>query len=173
MTLLEQLQQLAPLAAHATAGPWIDHCAATGNNAPFAPDDEVAISSASAPADAAPIERVVVGIGYYDGVRIACSREDAAFIAAARNLLTPENLTLLVAALAPKWLPVADLPSKLHEEFLYVLLPTGTVAQAMYTDFFTNDLEGVAWCEYIDIDCLEPLPVQPTHFFSPPIAPTR
>ena len=33
---------------------------------------------------------------------------NAAFIAAARNLLTPENLSLLVAALAPQWVSVTE-----------------------------------------------------------------
>lgn len=74
MTLLEQLQQLAPLGAQATARPW-----------------EVKTNGNTVQSHA--IAGVCSGI--------SPKTSNAAFIVAARNLLTPENVTLLVAALAP------------------------------------------------------------------------
>ena len=88
MTLLEQLQQLAPLAAQATAAPWA-LCSPSFPEAINTADDKQHIALAN----------LGPGIPHM---------ANAAFIAAARNLLTPENLTLLVASLAPQWVPVSE-----------------------------------------------------------------
>ena len=84
MTLLEQLQQLAPLAAAATPGPW-------KNAGAFNSQEGYFIETT----DNEPICEVFGNTVNEQGDEYG--EDDAAFIAAARNLLTPENLTLLVA----------------------------------------------------------------------------
>ena len=77
--LLKQLQQLAPLAAQTTQAPW-----RTGY------DSEDCSYRIMHPIGKSEVEYILCG---------ELDQDDAAFIAAARNLLTPENLTLLMTAL--------------------------------------------------------------------------
>ena len=86
MTLLEQLQQMAPMAAAATEAPWHVEFDYEGDL------DVPMIMSVYGPIST--IEEI--HDNYVDEEH---ARATGAFIAAARNLLTPENLTLLVAAL--------------------------------------------------------------------------
>lgn len=91
MKLLEQLQQLMPLAAAATDGPWFIYSEAEGDESGLTGYNNMVVPQPGAPHDED---------GKYND--IATTGEDydnAAFIAAARNLLTRDNLTLLVAAL--------------------------------------------------------------------------
>ena len=84
MNLLDQLHQLAPLAAAATGGPWHiveDH------------DGMVAAYLLTLQAGSC-----TDSDGQYNDLGNLIIYDDAAFIAAARNLLTPENLALLVKA---------------------------------------------------------------------------
>ena len=74
MNLLDQLQQLAPLAAQATAGPWA------------VPSDRVLVYDANKWAVADTLCRYL---------SVDTMEANAAFIAAARNLLTPENLRII------------------------------------------------------------------------------
>ena len=90
-TLLEQLQQLAPLAAQATTGPWV--CAPS----PYEPtvhawNDELQHYEKVVDADCFTNPQAP-HLAYEAGAN------NAAFIAAARNLLTPENMALLIGAL--------------------------------------------------------------------------
>ena len=96
-TLLEQLSALVPLAAAATEGPWSVtmescDCEPGCNCQPWVHAIRMA----------GPIpESRLAGTGYeFDREVGDMSEETAAFIAAARNLLTPANLTALTAALA-------------------------------------------------------------------------
>ena len=167
MTLLEQLQQLAPLAGAATAGPWhiVDD------------NDGVVACYLLTPQAGS----YVNPDGNYNDFANVGNQPDAAYIAAARNVLTPENLALLIAqqavpvvgrAFGVQMLLAAEGPgATLWGEHLYVLLPDGTITQAMWCDFFINELEGEAWGCYTDVDEVNPLPVQPTHYFTPPTAP--
>ena len=93
MTLLEQLQQLAPLAAAATAGPWFMHSEAEGDETGLTGCNNMVVPQPGAAHDE--------DGNYNDIANTGQAFDDAAFIAAARNLLTPENLALLVAALSP------------------------------------------------------------------------
>ena len=93
-TLLDQLQQLAPLAALATEGPWA-----------FAPAGDYDAWVLIREADIKRHHEEQEAFDFASVGHIA----DAAFIAAARNLLTPENLALLVAALARPAAADADL----------------------------------------------------------------
>ena len=83
MKLLEQLQQLMPLAAAATAGPW--H---------IVDDNDGVVASYLL----TPQEGMYVDVeGNYNDFANVANPADAAFIAAARNLLTRENLMHLYA----------------------------------------------------------------------------
>ena len=90
MTLLEQLQALAPLAAQATEGPW-----------EVIPNSENTDSVHSPEAN----HTENFGLGNFRSSSLCMSRggfahdADAAFIAQARNVLTPENVARLIAAL--------------------------------------------------------------------------
>ena len=216
-TLLQQLQALAPLAAAATPGP-------------------VLVERGRLTIPYSDIQPGRVPLAYVNGL-LANAANEAELFAAARNLLTPENLALLIArqaapvaglsadmirmlradaagllaeeqwkelqregdaddgavqgraylatqllaslaapvagrAFGVQMLPAAEGPgATLWGEHLYVLLPDGTITQAMWCDFFINELEGEAWGRYTDVDEVNPLPVQPTHYFTPPTAP--
>ena len=80
--LLKQLLELMPLAAAATEGPWA-YCP-TGDYEGWSIIKKVGIE-----------ERYEMLPDFASVI----DENDADFIAAARNLLTPENLTLLMAAL--------------------------------------------------------------------------
>ena len=158
-TLLQQLEQLVPLEAAATEGPW---------RQPF--------GDTTCPFYGGPGAQAIALDDDHPN-----SIANTAFNTAARNLLTPENLALLIAqqaapvaggAFGVQMLPAAEGPgATLWGEHLYVLLPDGTITQAMWCDFFINELEGEAWGCYTDVDEVNPLPVQPTHYFTPPTAP--
>ena len=89
-TLPEQLHQLAPLAAQATAGPW-----------EVIPNSEHTDSVYSSEVNH--IENF--GLGDFRSSDLCMNSggfahdADAAFIAAARNLLTPQNLTMIIGLL--------------------------------------------------------------------------
>lgn len=267
MTLLQQLQALAPLAEAATAGPWEAYTDYTGWDGD--PDTV-----------AKPYETLVLGLSWSNQIGpdeweggsgpficttgtdpqegapdedVPNAEPNAAFIAAARNVLTAENLQALCAALAAVALPAAGIAQSeleeiinehfghaywcsrewlawqvgtmtdedfslvsdsdtaselaafllnriapvsppaapavtgwiavnenggpcdpmLEEEFLYVELPNGRVVQAMYTECnwqpeHTEIAESYAWGHYTEVDHMEPLPVQPVHYFTPP-----
>ena len=166
--LLQQLNALAPLAAAATEGPLyviydnVEHYLLAPQ--PNGWEDTN---------------------GNCNDVASYNSPAEATYAAAARNLLTPAHLATLQAALASPvavvagifgvhLLPATEGPgASLWGEHLYVLLPDGKVTQAMWCDFFINDFEGEAWGRYTDVDEVNPLPVQPTHYFTPPAAPTH
>lgn len=83
----------------------------------------------------------------------------------------------LCAALAPQWVAVNEnggpCDPMLEEEFLYVELPDGRVVQAMYTECnyqpeHTEIGQDYAWGHYTEVDHMEPLPVQPVRYFTPP-----
>ena len=130
--LLQQLQRLAPLAAQATPSPWhvvydateeFEHYLLT-----LQPGDW---------RDGNGIANDLAGINTAD---------DAHFIAAAHNLLTPENLTLLVDALAPQWVYIGEGLPKTEGEYLVV--GTGWDKPIVSTADFTSggwhsDSEGV------------------------------
>ena len=80
MKLLEQLQQLSPLAEAATPGHW---------SAGY--DSEESCYRITAPIGSSEIEVYLC---------TELDDDDAAFIAAARNVLTPENLTLIIGLLS-------------------------------------------------------------------------
>ena len=84
MTLLEQLQELAPLAAAATPGPWGHPFASAIVAAGLGNDNTIK-------ADTMPVADT--------DLNTPESFENAAFIAYTRNLLTPENLTLIIGLL--------------------------------------------------------------------------
>ena len=62
---------------------------------------------------------------------------------------------------------------KLEGDFLYVLLPDGKITQAMWYEFaeLGEWPDCFAWGHYTDVDCIDPLTVQPTHYFTPPVHP--
>ena len=91
MQLLAQLQELSKLAAAATNGPWFIYSEAEGDEDGLTGYNTMIVPQPSAAHDEA---------GNYND--IATTGEDydnAAFIAAARNLLTPENLAQLIGSL--------------------------------------------------------------------------
>ena len=93
MTLLEQLQTLAPLAATATPGEWQQsHRKGVHGMCSTQVYDAHGATIASIAWHAKPIDEDG-GIGTY-------REANAAFIAAARNLLTPENVARLIAGAA-------------------------------------------------------------------------
>lgn len=124
MTLLKQLQQLALLAATATAAPW--NATDTGedddNGCPwlglaaakdfwFRPTAFPVPNRLDRPNNTLPSNDLLSNITLT--TQAFRNGADASFIAAARNLLTPENLALLTAALqapiAPAgWVAVGD-----------------------------------------------------------------
>ncbi|WP_216726051.1 DUF551 domain-containing protein [Hymenobacter siberiensis] len=130
-TLLEQLQKLALLAAAATAGPWVRE------------------------GDMACAEVLGPPTGKFAMQYPVCSSiddEDAAFIVAVRNVLTPENLTLLVAgqaalaAAAPQWVSVAERLPEAEEGYTefstWVLAYTMAGRQIEASYYFKGPLKG-------------------------------
>ena len=81
MTLLQQLQQLAPLASAATAAPWHIVEDNDGVNAAYYITPQAGGYTDSE--------------GEYNDLATTSDHSNAAYIAAARNLLTPENLTMI------------------------------------------------------------------------------
>ena len=82
MTLLEQLQQLAPLAAQATAGPWVNS------------GEEIYGNHGECQGHPCRYTVMPMSNGEHGP---AAAAADLAFIAAARNVLTPENLRIIRA----------------------------------------------------------------------------
>ena len=114
MTLLEQLQQLAPLAAAATAGPWR-----------YGSSMELS-------------QHEVTQTFVFQDSKVSDDDEwnNAAFIAAARNLLTPENLTALCAALAG----AAALPAPYSG--ICALAALGGLTEEQAYDWRSNGMNG-------------------------------
>ena len=162
MTLLEQLQELAPLAAAATAGPWV----AAGN-----PNRLQKVCDATLDFEIA--EYV--------------AHEDAAFIAQARNVLTPEHIAQLIAALTPApavtgWVSVTDgLPENLgrvlvrlvvrgqdQEVFDFIIgaeyLPGGRGDNWTHNTWRTDEAE---WYGAANVTHWQPLPTPPTTLNTP------
>ena len=91
--LLQQLQQLAPMAAAVTPGDWKQSHRKVGGESYFTQVyDAAGETIATLSWHAKPMDETG-GIGTY-------REANAAFIAAARNLLTPENLTLIIGLLS-------------------------------------------------------------------------
>jgi hypothetical protein len=122
MTLLEQLHQLAPLAAAVTPAPWLVNPATGGD-----------LAGLIETTDSEPICQVY-GNTWNEVTEEEHGEFDAAFIAATRNLLTPANLQRLIAleaaALAA---PVAAAPSE-HEDFRHLLASFPEINVGNYAD---------------------------------------
>ena len=84
--LLKQLQELMPLAAQATEGPWIYENDENDDCRLLDTDTDTLLGTGE--------EIAVMTWVMSDG-----TQANAAFIAAARNLLTPENLTMIIGLL--------------------------------------------------------------------------
>lgn len=69
-------------------------------DAGFSEWDDVVIMATDLDPSATPIDRLVIGTIWYDGPRTACTRENAAFIVAARNLFNPDNLVEITNSLS-------------------------------------------------------------------------
>ena len=118
--LLKQLLELMPLAASATEGPWM-LTTTNANPRGLRNYQQVVRATDTGILGGIPHPKTTMQLQFeaYGEIRLqsdgtpdgywptAETKANAAFIAAARNLLTPENLTLLVAALAA---PVAAVP---------------------------------------------------------------
>lgn len=112
--LLKQLRQLAPLAAAATAGPWIAYPDAPGDNEDTGPFPLIGVATApgvtyTADQYGQPMEHGDYGWDFicstahdpdsHDDKEVKNFESNAEFIAAARNFLAPEHLPELLAAL--------------------------------------------------------------------------
>ena len=87
-SIVEQLKEIAPLAAAATEGPWRAEM-------DFESDIPMILSGFGKVAN---VDDINFGNEFGDDELSECQPEDnAVFIAAARNLLTPENIALLLA----------------------------------------------------------------------------
>lgn len=149
-TLLQQLEQLAPLAATATAGPWR--------------------ATVTAIVHSTNGEMCWARNGYNPHLGINIKEDaDAAFIAAARNLLTPENLALLIAQQAAPvagWIAVGDgLPDAQegYTEFSpWVLAYTTAGRQIEATYYITGRVQGwYSTTKSADVTHWMPLPTPP------------
>lgn len=99
--------------------------------------------------------------------------DEAEDLAAANLAIRAERDTYAKRLLnyGPKdWVPVADLSGMEHNEWLNVLLPTGKVEAAIYTEVFVDEIDGYIWCQWDEYG-YEPMQVQPTHFYPQPAAP--
>ena len=131
--LLEQLQQLMPLAAAATPGPWTWDFRPQSHTISLMSGYDTVLDTMRWGTQGAtirmrdpenlslllPLHKDAVphgGRAHHKGwaLTINPARTDAAFIAAARNLLTPDNLALLCAAPAPQWVPVSERLPEIH-----------------------------------------------------------
>jgi hypothetical protein len=92
-TLLKQLQQLAPLAEAATPGPWREEMDYEDNWTPMILSNHGCIAI---------VEDINFGSSRQEDKEAYPDQmeDNAAFIAAARNVLTPENLTLIIGLLS-------------------------------------------------------------------------
>ena len=136
--LLEQLHQLVPMAAAATPGEW-QQSHRKGAHAMYSTQvyDVYGATIASMAWHEKPLD---------DG-SIGTYREDnAAFIAAARNLLTPENLLALCAALVPQWVAVTERLPEAKEGYTefspWVLAYTTAGRQIEASYYFKESLKG-------------------------------
>lgn len=166
MTLLKQLHQLVPLTEAATAGPW---------GHPFA-----SAIVATGLGDNNAIKAGAVVIADTD-MNTPKSFDNAAFIAAARNLLTPENVARLIAALAPAlavtgWIAVADrLPEGENERLndycsQEVLIKVRCAEYAQSLGIAYYDREAGKWMVELDDEEFEMTDV--THWMNLPTPPT-
>lgn len=89
--LLQQLQQVALLAEAATSGPWYTYSEAEGDEAGLTGYNNMVVPQPGAAHDEDGNYNDIAGTGE--------SYDNAAFIAAARNLLTLENVLLLIGIL--------------------------------------------------------------------------
>ena len=189
MTLLEQLQQLAPLAAAATAAPWrwelnlkrknVELCGGIPQyDATVMGFARWGMGGASPTFNICGMVRADEFGAEVEGRRHHASwfqdvkHPDAALIVAARNLLTPENLLALCAGLAPQWVAVAE---RLPEAETPVLILRNGNAETggLYWEYpgFEEDFQayqywdrptdiGMGW-EWDEVTHWMPLPAAP------------
>lgn len=98
--LLNQLKALSLLSESATPGNWTSLWDIKETEAGFSEWDDVVIMATDLDPSATPIERLVIGTIWYDGPHVACTRENAEFIVAARNLFNPDNLVEITNSLS-------------------------------------------------------------------------
>lgn len=93
----------------------------------------------------------------------------AAFITAARNVLTPQNLALLVDALAPQWVAAADrLPEPTMEgdvavwELALIVRESSSIVHVGYYNRYDTKWVSIWGLERIDdVTHWMPLPAKP------------